>query len=161
MTTCINNSDDIIESHDVIARIEELAEELKAKQEAVASARALCEELEDDEDVDEDDKNDAEAALEMAEEELKEWDEGEEGQELRELQELQSEAEGCTPEWSDGATLIRDDCFTDYVQEMLTDIYDLPRHLPHYIVIDWEATASNVQQDYTSVEFGGVTYWIR
>lgn len=161
MTTCISNSDDIVDSRDVIARIEELTEELEAKQEAVDSARALCEELEDDEDVDKDDKEDAATALEMAEEALKEWDEGEEGQELRELQELQSEAEGYAPDWSDGATLIRDDHFTDYVQNMLADIGDLPRDLPHYIVIDWEATASNIQQDYTSVEFGGVTYWVR
>jgi hypothetical protein len=28
-------------------------------------------------------------------------------------------------------------------------------------VIDWEATARNIAVDYTEVDFGGVTYYIR
>lgn len=27
--------------------------------------------------------------------------------------------------------------------------------------IDWDAAAEELKQDYTSVEFDGVTYWIR
>ncbi len=45
--------------------------------------------------------------------------------------------------------------------EMLSDIGDLPRDIPHYIVIDEDATARNIQQDYTSVDFDGATYWVR
>lgn len=58
-------------------------------------------------------------------------------------------------------TLIRDSYFTDYAMDLLDDIGVLPADTPWYVEIDREATAKNVQVDYTSVEFDGVTYWIR
>lgn len=58
-------------------------------------------------------------------------------------------------------TLIRDSYFVDYVQELLEDCGDIPANLPHYIHIDWEATARDVRVDYSSVEIDGVTYWYR
>lgn len=59
------------------------------------------------------------------------------------------------------ATLIRDSYFTDYAQELVEDIGDLPNGIPSYIEIDWDATARNIQMDYTSVEIDGETYWYR
>ena len=117
MKTTISNSDDIIDSRQVIERIEEL-QGLDA--------------LEDD------DK-----------------------EELLALEELQSEAEGYSDDWKYGVTLIRDSYFTEYAEELCKDIGDIPKDIPHYIEIDWEKTAANIQQDYTSVEFDGVTYWVR
>ena len=58
-------------------------------------------------------------------------------------------------------TLIDDAYFVEYVQDMLADCGELPRELPHYIEIDWRATARNVQTDYSSVEINGRTYWYR
>ncbi len=58
-------------------------------------------------------------------------------------------------------TLIDDAYFVDYVQDMLADCGEVPRDLPHYIEIDWRATARNVQTDYSSVEIDGRTYWYR
>ncbi|OXJ32687.1 hypothetical protein CFB82_20095 [Burkholderia sp. HI2714] len=58
-------------------------------------------------------------------------------------------------------TLIRDEHFTEYAMELLADIGDIPRNIPHYIVIDEEATAMNIQADYSDVEFDGSTYWYR
>lgn len=58
-------------------------------------------------------------------------------------------------------TLIRDSYFTDYAQELVSDIGDLPANVPSYIEIDWEATARNIRMDYTSTEIDGVTYWYR
>lgn len=58
-------------------------------------------------------------------------------------------------------TLIRDSYFTEHARELLQDCGDLPRDLPHYIAIDWEATALNIQVDYSAVEIDGVTYWYR
>jgi hypothetical protein len=81
--------------------------------------------------------------------------------ELAALNALQSEAEGYAPDWRYGATLIRDSYFVEYCEEMLKDCGDLPKDIPHYIEIDWAATARNIQVDYTSVEFDGVTYWVR
>jgi len=58
-------------------------------------------------------------------------------------------------------TLIADSYFTDYARELLEDCGDLPRELPHYIEIDWEATARNIRVDYTPVTINGFTYWTR
>lgn len=57
-------------------------------------------------------------------------------------------------------TLIRDSYFTDYAQELCEDIGDIGA-IPHYVVIDWDATARNIRADYTSTEIEGVTYWYR
>jgi hypothetical protein len=44
---------------------------------------------------------------------------------------------------------------------MLEDCGDIPKGIPSYIEIDWEATASNIRVDYSSVEIDDVTYWYR
>jgi antirestriction protein len=58
-------------------------------------------------------------------------------------------------------TLIRESYFTDYVQEMLEDCGEIPKDLPHYIHIDWQATARDVQVDYTPIDVDGATYFYR
>lgn len=58
-------------------------------------------------------------------------------------------------------TLIRDSYFPDYVRELLEDCGDIPRNLPHYIEIDWQATARNIRMDYMACEIDGVMYWYR
>ena len=58
-------------------------------------------------------------------------------------------------------TLIRESYFTEYTRELLIDCGDLPRKIPDYIEIDWDATARNIQVDYSSVEIDGATYWYR
>lgn len=58
-------------------------------------------------------------------------------------------------------TLIREDYFEEYCEELVSDIGDLPREIPSYIEIDWKATAENIKVDYFSVDFDGVTYWTR
>lgn len=62
---------------------------------------------------------------------------------------------------SDGVTLIPESEFVEYVEEMLKDCGELPRDIPHYIVIDWDATADNVKQDYSEVAFDEGTYLYR
>lgn len=83
----------------------------------------------------------------------------EDAAELAALEALQEEAEGYCPDWKHGATLIRDSYFTDYMQELLEDIGGVPKDMPEYLVIDWDATARNIQQNYTEVDFDGVAYW--
>lgn len=58
-------------------------------------------------------------------------------------------------------TLIHENYFVEAMRELLEDIGDIPRELPSYIVIDWEATADNLRVDYSSVEIEGHTYWFR
>ena len=132
----IDNAQDVLDSRDIIARIEEL----EAEREAFAADKP-----ESPQDV-----------------EFQVWNETTEGgEELAKLLALQSEAKDYSPDWAYGATLIRDTYFTDYAEEMTKDCEGLPRDIPSYIVIDWEATAENIKVDYTSVDFDGVTYWVR
>ena len=81
--------------------------------------------------------------------------------ELAVLQALQDEAEGYCPDWKYGAQLIREDYFPTYCEDLVQDIGDLPRDMPSYLVVDWEATARNLKVDYTEVDFDGVTYLVR
>ena len=81
--------------------------------------------------------------------------------ELETLAKLDEEGRDYAPDWEHGTTLIRDSYFEDYVRELLEDCGDIPKNIPHYIAIDWEQTARNIRVDYTSVDFDGVTYWVR
>lgn len=150
----ISNSDDVIDSRDVIARIDELESE---RQELLDAITALEEEADNPEEgVDE------AATLQDAKEALKEFDEDDdEGGELTRLKALAEEAEGYSEDWRHGATLIRESYWVEYCQELVSDIGDLPRDIPGYIEIDWEATARNLESDYTEVEYGDVTYLVR
>jgi len=58
-------------------------------------------------------------------------------------------------------TLIDDMHFTDYARELLEECGTIPRDLPSWVEIDWDATARNVRMDYTPVDINGRTYWYR
>jgi hypothetical protein len=126
MTTTIDNTDDIIDSREVIERIAALEETRENMTDAVEH-----------------------------------WPGSDGADELASLTALADEASQYSEDWSYGSTLIRRSHFTDYCKELLEDCGDLPKNLPSYIEIDWEATARNLEVDYTPVDFGGVEYLIR
>jgi antirestriction protein len=118
MTREISNSEDIIDSRDVIERIAELTE---------------------DEDRTED-----------------------ETAELEALSALADNAEDYAPDWSYGEALIRDSYFVTYAQELADDIGAIDSKASWPLTcIDWEQAARDLRMDYTAVDFGGVTYWVR
>ena len=128
----ISNMDDVIDSRDIIERIAELEEEREAL----------------------DDGEHAEA--------LAEWDEGDEGQELRALKALAEEAEDYSPDWKYGEALIRDSYFREYAEQLAEDIGAVDRNASWPCnCIDWDEAARQLKQDYTSVDFDGVEYWVR
>lgn len=140
MTDAITSSDDIIDSRDIIARIEWIEQELEEDAErpvwgAVGDDGPLC-------------MNGHERAhLEL---------------ELAHLKALEKEAEPYCPDWRYGASLIRDSYFTDYAEQLADDIGAIDHNANWPVChIDWDAAAASLQQDYTSVEFDGVTYWVR
>lgn len=115
MATNISNSDDTIDSRDVIERIEELEAEREALAETLEETRSAHEEAEaaqaavdeGDEEADHDlasKLDDLTTKLEQAQHEN--------GDELKSLKALQDEAEGYC-DWTDGAQLIRDSYFTE------------------------------------------------
>ena len=57
--------------------------------------------------------------------------------------------------------LIAEDDFEEYVEELVTDCGYISKDLPSWIEIDWKATANNVRQDYSEVDFRGTTYLYR
>ncbi len=110
-------------------------------------------------------EGDTKEKVSEAESELQDWDE-DEGVEFVSLKTLLEElcGYGGDHQWKGDwypCGLIRDSYFVEAMQELLSDIGELPQEIPHYIVIDWEATANNLLVDYSSVEFGDVTYWYR
>lgn len=137
MTTDVSNSDDMIDSRDVRARIEELESERSDLADAM----------------------DAEDYQLSAKEELEDWDE-ENAAELKSLHALEEQASGYA-DWDDGATLIRDSYFKDYAMQLAEDLGSMPTDTWPLRCIDWDQAASELQQDYTSVDFDGITYWIR
>ena len=128
------NKDDVIDSRDVIARIEELEDELKDG--AINEDTSMFEI--DGEDFDP------------------------EYNELEALKSLAEEASGYAPDWEYGESLIRDSYFKEYAQELAEDCGMIVADAtwPNNC-IDWEEAARQLQQDYTSVDFDGVEYWIR
>lgn len=133
MRTRPTNSDDVIDSRDVIEAIEELQGEIEAKTH------------------ESDDEADVEEVAELQ-------------AELDALLKLQEQAEGYCADWRHGEQLIRDSYFETYAEELADDCGMVDRKLASrwpYTCIDWERAARDLQMDYTSVDFDGVTYWTR
>lgn len=86
-----------------------------------------------------------------------------EEEELAVLEKFAAEAEEYCEDWHHGATLVRYSYFKEYVHDFLHDCGDLPKNLPHYVNIDWEATARDfrIENNYTGINFGNITYWVR
>lgn len=133
----VSNSDDVIDSRDVIARIEELENEQDTLQGALDGGSQ--------EDIN---------ALDA-------W-ESEGGEELKTLLALAEQCEGYSGDWPDGATLIRESYFQTYAEELAGDIGAIdPKATWPNNCIDWERAARELAMDYTHVDFDGVTYLVR
>jgi len=157
----VDNSADVLDSRDVESRIDDLEGEQNALIDAVEEAEEAYTDAQDDEDTTEaqcDELGDELAAARMA---LREWQESWEAEELAKLTAFRAEVQDGTSEWIHGETLIRESYWVEYVQELLADIGDIPRDLPGYVVIDWEATADNIKADYSEADFDGITYYFR
>ena len=132
----ISNTDDVIDSRDVIERIEELTTE--------------CADWISGE-------TDGERTRDLWAAEFPD-----ESTELVALEALQADAEGYSGDWKYGAQLVRDSYFKDHAQELAEDCGMIPSGLSWPCTcIDWDQAARELQMDYTSVEFAGVTYWVR
>lgn len=59
-------------------------------------------------------------------------------------------------------TLVRDSYFKNYAMDLAEDIGAIPSEYTWPAsCIDWVSAARELQMDYTSVEYDGVTYWYR
>lgn len=146
----ISNKDNLIDSRDIIDRIKELA---KFQIEVFNEQQSI--EGDDDLQIDEED---------YTHEHFRHWlneaPSDEDREELKTLLALNDECENLS-DWTYGETLIHSSHWVQYVEDLLIDCGDLPREIPHYIAIDWEKTADNIEQDYMRVDFDGEEYLIR
>ncbi len=94
--------------------------------------------------------------------ELEGSEDADEQAELAALVAFKAEAEGYCADWQFGETLIRDSYFETYAQELAHDLGLINREVSWpFTCIDWAQATRELQQDYTSAEFDGVTYWFR
>lgn len=146
MNRDISNRADMIDSRDIVARIVELENER------------------DDYTLDVEDVEDAHDATNITDADRRAAgvDANEDdAAELDALLALQEEASS-SPDWPHGESLIRDSYFRTYAQDLAEDIGALPKdHSWPASYIDWEAAADALKQDYMSVDYDGVEYWIR
>lgn len=99
--------------------------------------------------------------IRFEEEEIESWKEDFEYELnlIKEIDELEEEI--LNGEWEYGTTLISEDEFEEYCQDLLIDCGYISRDFPSWIEIDWENTTDNMRQDYSEVEFRGTNYLYR
>ena len=133
MARTIDKAENVIDSREVQARIDDLESDIAAYEEDAEAG----------EEVDADDLN-----------ELKE--------ELDILEAFADEAADCTSEWDDGATFINADYFETYAREFAADIGAIePKRSWPLNCIDWADAAEELRQDYSTVEFDGQDFYVQ
>lgn len=140
MTDNLLDGRDVIDSRDIIARIEEL--------EAGGVGRY-------------DETGEADAH-EIADADLSAHMDADEREEYAALIAFRDEMTDCLPDWEYGETLVRESYFTTYAQELAEDIgaVSTDASWPNGY-IDWERAARDLRMDYTCADLAGVTYWGR
>lgn len=163
----VEEGQDIIDSRDVLARIEELTEELTPPE-----IECTCADERDDDDRPKvpltatcgtcgfswcercEPCPSARTPCEYQHDE-------DAREELAKLRALADECEGYG-DWKYGETLIADHYFETYARDLAEDIGAVGKDLPWPAChIDWDAACDALKQDYMSVEYGSTTYWMR
>jgi len=158
-TNAITNSEDILDSRTIIARIEEL-EELMNCVNCLGEGNA----------------DGTAHAVEPVNEEGEPlvcvgWESQADDDEREELVMLTAfmddlKGNGGDEQWRGDwypVTLVRDSYWEDYAREEAEDMYgkELEGSYWPFTCIDWERAARELQMDYSSAEFDCVTYWYR
>ena len=159
----ISNSEDVIDSRDVIARIDELESERQDLVDTLEGAIETLKDAQDDTSALSDDPEEIsglEEALQTAKDDWEQWDADNAG-DLAALKALANEGED-SPDWPYGETLIRYSYFKEYAQQLAEDIGAInPNPSWPNDCIDWDEATRQLKFDYSSVDFDGVEYWIR
>jgi hypothetical protein len=95
------------------------------------------------------------------------WDDAdrrEASQELQILTDIMNELKGYggDEQWRGDwypVTLIRESHFEEAMDELVADCYEVPKNLPSFMTITFDYVA--LQQDYSTVEIDGTTYFYR
>lgn len=162
----ISNSDDIIDSRDVEKRIDELEGERESVLDQAKDSVYPSDDVPGKwgfTGCDSDSYPDEESAIKAAKEQAESaWNDSSDGDELENLKALRDDLEGYCPDWRHGVTLIRESYWVEYCKEYIKDCCSL-NEIPQILQdnINWDGVAEDLQQDYTSGDYDGVTYWAR
>lgn len=162
----ITNTQDAIDSRDIIARIEHLRDELDGLIDAIDA---------DDEEQDQEAAREAladwlgcevanlpESLADLKDLQKSGFTQSDEAQELANLEAFAEEASGYASDWPLGETLIRDSYFEDYARQLAEDVGAIHSDAKWPCTcIDWKEAADELKQDYSAIEFDGITYWTR
>jgi hypothetical protein len=167
--------DDIIDSRDVIARLEEFQDEFDLLESALEDAKdeydqhktskSSTDELPlSEEEKFEETLEELQEAIDEAQEALDQFNQSFDKDELDTLVEANNDADHA-PDWIHGTPLILERYFTDYIKDLIGDCYEEPKGLDSWpwnnMTMDWEAAAEEAKADYFDVEVEGYTYFIR
>lgn len=136
MSREISNTDDVIDSREVIERIAELEGERDDWNEGDPESRSIG---------------------------WQSWEVSNEddASELEILKSLSDQAEPYASDWQHGETLVRKTYWVEYAQDLASDCDMVPRDLSWPLsCIDWEQAARELAHDYTQVDFDGVIYLV-
>lgn len=158
MSDIIENTTSVIDSRDIIERIEDLTGDLEQAYEEGQFMREFAEWVGNTTD------NSAHVYAAFGDEKGREV-----VAQCEELRKLWSLAEQCAGygDWEYGEALVHEDYFTDYIKELVNDCYEMPKDMNSgkwpfcHMVMDWEAAAEAAKVDYTEVDFAGQTYLMR
>lgn len=159
----IDNTQNTLDSRDIIERLEAL----QSEREACADAVSDCEEAYAYHDSDDTKSTPEYKDLCQARANLSEWDNSEEALELMMLTKLNEQGESYNSDWIHGVEIINDDYWLDYVTQLIDDAYpdivpDSSKGWPYTCVkVDYEMAARDLQHDYAALNVCGQTYWIQ
>ena len=145
-------TENIIDTRDIQARIDEIECDIELLEDEISE---LSEEIDELDEENADDKNEIDLKLDDIEDKRGQIEELQE--ELSMLLDVKSEV----PEFRHGETLIHEDYWEEYVQDLCEDLGYISKDFPYWIEIDWEATAKNVAMDYSTIEIDGNTFYFR
>jgi len=143
--------DNIIDSRHIIARLEELEDEYDALKD---SLRDIVEDGSHTQEEIDDLKSDIDGF------------ETDYGDELKLLNEV-CKAGNNYSDWDYGETLIHEDYFTQYTEELIEETCEMPDEFNSstwpfkHMKIDYDEAADELKQDYGTIEADGNTYYIR
>lgn len=150
MARDVSNTSDVVDTRDIEERIDELEDDTVECDACDGGGYKLDEEGEE---------TDVECPACKGECEVSALDEFEK-EELAKLKKLRDEFSG---DWEGGTTLVRESYFEDYAREFAQDLHGSSMREVHwpFSCIDWKEAAEELMQDYSSIEWDGVTYYYR
>lgn len=148
----IDSSDEFINPRDVEVEADEYEDSIACKQEEINDIETQIQDLDDEDESYDDDLADLECQLENLKDELTGLEE-----EAEDIFELRSDCNN----YARGDTLINEDYWVEYVQQMAEDIDGIDTSNWPYNRIDWEAAAEDLRMDYTTITWRGQDFYVR